>query len=306
VFGSLLKRIGITIAYTLRVCGSPNESISTAHEASMVLQFFFMSKLYVFPLITSSLGCWQLYRLKWKVDMIERIQNHPVEIATFQPLVSAKPPFSRTDFDVNEFELYKLKGNFMDTILIGPRPRASHEPPPESGINPAKAHFQRNIGWIVISKFRTIFGDVLVNRGWLPDSKKSVLEKPIVDEVQKAVTWKEWVGGWTGKNIPTCTEKTIIAQARASEPSSMFVKNDKDWKWIDVDALSNHLNCLPICFEMSSQFAFPKNELDKNIWTRTTKREIKNDHLEYALTWFGLTIAMTMLIRTKGRGRKLF
>jgi surfeit locus 1 family protein len=266
-----------------------------------------MSKLYIFPAVTASLGVWQLYRLQWKTDLIERIRNQPLAIRSFEPKQGNGN--SASDFTVNEFELYKLQGTFAESLLIGPRPRASHEPPTRDD---RALKTERNIGYIVISKFRTAFGDVLINRGWIPDSKKHLMSS--VDENQESATkshsWYSWLFG-NDINVPSSDQTVrVVAQARNSEPKSMFVKNTaNDWKWIDVEALSQQLKTLPFCFEVSAshQEGDSLSKLEENIWTRTTQREIKNDHLEYALTWFGLTAFMTVLIRTRKRsGRKVF
>jgi surfeit locus 1 family protein len=266
-----------------------------------------MSKLYVFPVVTASLGIWQLYRLQWKTDLIQRMRNQPLEIRTFQPKEGGNG-HSAADFHIEEFELYKLQGNYAESILIGPRPRASHEPP-DKDVRALKT--ERNIGYIVISKFRTAFGDILINRGWLPDSKKEMISSGMTSLAAgtHSRSWYSWLFGKDEAHSRSDETVHLIAQARHSEPKSMFVQNSADdWKSIDVQALSEQLKTLPLCFEVSAGHRqHSLSPLDANIWTRTTQREIKNDHLEYALTWFGLTAFMTVLIRTRKRtGRKVF
>ena len=113
--------------------------------------------VYFIILTLLSLGFWQIYRLNWKLDLIEQIENSlkndPVELYNIEKKKYLRIKTSGDiDFD-NQIYLYNLNDNGKPGFEV---------------INPIK------------------IGDenYLMNRGWIPFEKKDLPEINLVDQNQ--------------------------------------------------------------------------------------------------------------------------
>ena len=113
--------------------------------------------VYFIILIILSLGFWQIYRLNWKLDLIEQIENSlkndPVELSNIEKKNYLRIKTSgEIDFD-NQIYLYNLNDAGKPGFGV---------------VNPIK------------------IGDVnyLMNRGWIPFEKKDSPEINLVDQNQ--------------------------------------------------------------------------------------------------------------------------
>ena len=118
-------------------------------------KFLFSAFVYLIILILVSLGFWQLYRLNWKLDLIEQIEkslkNDPVELTN-----SAKKNYLRikTSGEINfdkQIYLYNLN---------------------ESG----------KPGFEVVNPIKINNENYLINRGWIPFEKKELLEINLINQ----------------------------------------------------------------------------------------------------------------------------
>ncbi len=120
-------------------------------------KFLFSVFVYFIILTLLSLGFWQIYRLNWKLDLIEQIENSlkndPVELSNIEKKNYLRIKTSgNIDFD-KQIYLYNLNDAGKPGFEV---------------INPIK------------------IGDenYLVNRGWIPFEKKDLPEINLVDQNQ--------------------------------------------------------------------------------------------------------------------------
>ena len=120
-------------------------------------KFLFSVFVYFIILILISLGFWQIYRLNWKLELIEQIENSlkndPVELSNIEKKNYLRIKTSgNIDFD-KQIYLYNLNDAGKPGFEV---------------INPIK------------------IGDenYLVNRGWIPFEKKDLPEINLVDQNQ--------------------------------------------------------------------------------------------------------------------------
>ncbi len=120
-------------------------------------KFLFSVFVYFIILTLLSLGFWQIYRLNWKLELIEQIENSlkndPVELSNIEKKNYLRIKTSGDiDFD-KQIYLYNLNDSGKPGFEV---------------INPIK------------------IGDenYLVNRGWIPFEKKDLPEINLVDENQ--------------------------------------------------------------------------------------------------------------------------
>jgi len=120
-------------------------------------KFLFSVFVYFIILTLLSLGFWQIYRLNWKLDLIEQIENSlkndPVELSNIEKKNYLRIKTSgEIDFD-NQIYLYNLNDAGKPGFEV---------------INPIK------------------IGDenYLINRGWIPFEKKDLPEINLVNQNQ--------------------------------------------------------------------------------------------------------------------------
>ncbi len=120
-------------------------------------KFLFSVFVYFIILTLLSLGFWQIYRLNWKLELIEQIENSlkndPVELSNIEKKNYLRIKTSGDiDFD-KQIYLYNLN---------------------DAG----------KPGFEVISPIKVGDENYLVNRGWIPFEKKDLLEINLVDQNQ--------------------------------------------------------------------------------------------------------------------------
>ena len=118
-------------------------------------KFLFSVFVYFIILVLISLGSWQLYRLNWKLNLIEEIENslinNPIELSKINKKNFLRIKTSgEIDFD-KQIYLYNLN---------------------ESG----------KPGFEVINPILINNENYLINRGWIPFDKKNQPEIDLIDE----------------------------------------------------------------------------------------------------------------------------
>ena len=118
-------------------------------------KFLFSVFVYFIILTLLSLGFWQIYRLNWKLDLIEQIENSlkndPVELSNIEKKNYLRIKTSG-DIDFNkQIYLYNLNDNGKPGFEV---------------INPIKIGEE----------------NYLMNRGWIPFEKKDLPEINLVDQ----------------------------------------------------------------------------------------------------------------------------
>lgn len=209
-----------------------------------------------------SLGNWQVRRLAWKEDLIARATERPHGPVRDLPPVSAWP---KVDLAEDEYRPFRLTGHFLneDEAHVFTSLSDGHGPYSGPGF------------WIVTPFALADGGTVLVNRGFAPQDREQPAERGETppagtvtlvglmrpDETRGYLTPKDE----PGKNVFYARAVSDIAAAKGlSGPLAPFT--------IDLVAAETPPGGLPQAGE--TRMVFP------------------NNHLQYAITWYGLAIVL--------------
>lgn len=215
-------------------------------------------------LVLLGLGTWQLQRLGWKEGLIaERAARlEAPEIAL--PADLARPA------DL-EYRRVRLAGTFLH----------------ERELHQGGRTRNRRVGFHVVTPLRLDDGrTILVDRGWVPPEAKAPETRPgsrPEGPVEIAAILR--TGGWKGRAV--------------LQPDNDPAGNH--WIWLDLPAMTAGLErpvtalyavALP-GLGASDPEALPK--------PAEVAVAIRNDHLEYALTWYALAVALAVIYVLVGR-----
>ncbi|XP_004347273.1 hypothetical protein CAOG_04526 [Capsaspora owczarzaki ATCC 30864] len=215
----------------------------------------------VLPAITFGLGVWQVQRLKWKEGIVAEMEAK--QQATPQPFDLSLA--QEDTLDQYAYSRFNVKGSFDHEreIYIGPR-RETNAPP------------QSDLGFQVVTAFKMSDTGkwVLINRGWVPREKELPQARPetlIVGEQQ------------------------MTAVLRPIEKKSKFIKLDgsgsKRMIVADIPRMAQILDTEPVMLDVTADnWRFGTLPIPGQ--TRVT---VRNEHMQYALTWFTLTAAMGLM-----------
>jgi len=135
---------------------------------------------------------------------------------------------------------------------------------------------KREMGAHVITPFLRTSGEVvLVNRGWVPEAKRDPQTRP-EGQIQGEVT----ING--------------IAHVPRSTKPSMFTPNNNPekntWYWLDAVTMGRLFNAKPIVIDVLKG----DNGVKLPIGGQTNIK-LRNEHLNYAVTWFTLSVCLSIM-----------
>lgn len=203
--------------------------------------------------LSLTLGVWQLERREWKLDILQRITtNQAAPPMTLDELLSGVPLR-------HEYGRVKVAGTF--------------EPGKEFFL--AARSLKNKVGMQVIVPLKTDDGRiVLFDRGWVPDRNSA-----------------------TQAAAPPTGRVELIGIVRRSQIRARFAPENAPEKnvWFQAD--------VPLMRKLAGAAPDPKLDtffLDADATPNPggfpvggqTRLEIPNDHLQYALTWFLLALAL--------------
>lgn len=209
-------------------------------------------------IILVMLGTWQMQRLEWKTTLIEQLTSRQE-----QPPISLTFPLDPTQIDELKYRITELRGTFL------------HDK--EIHLYTGTIKIKNKRGFYIITPFQLEGSDVVVavNRGWVPNDLKDADTRPesLVEGVQ-----------------------TIRGMLSPSESPTWFTP-DNDyahnvWIWMDLDAMRTYLN-LPV----APLALLQKDSLTDGLYPipPATHVTLRNDHLQYAITWYSLAIALLVI-----------
>ncbi|XP_045509786.1 surfeit locus protein 1 [Colias croceus] len=220
--------------------------------------------LMVIPAGSFGLGCWQVYRLQWKLELIDAMQSK----------TNASPVDMPLDFEElkkMEYRPVKVRGEFLHDkeILIGPRALIesdSHMQRTGSLVSDPK----KNQGWLVVTPFKLAeTGEViLINRGWIPQHmrpKEKRQPSMVTGEIELTGTVRltETRGPFMPKNNP--------------------IKGS--WFYRDLHQMSAYLDCAPVWLDAKGIPDPPEGWPLPN----QTRVNLRNEHMSYLITWYMLS-----------------
>lgn len=155
----------------------------------------------VFALLFGALGVWQVERLRWKLDLIER-----VETRLAQPPIPVPAALDPEQF---EYRRVRVSGIFLhdrETLV--------------------EALTQRGAGYWVMTPLRTDGGTILINRGFVPKGRAAAKPKGQT-QVEGLVRLSEPLGRFLRTNRPAqdqwySRDVEAIAKARGLGPVAPY------------------------------------------------------------------------------------
>lgn len=202
-----------------------------------------------------ALGSWQVERLAWKEGLI-------TEVAA----ANAKAPLSVLPKDAAELE----KLQFRKASL-----RGTWDSKTEFHLTPR--YYRDQFGYWIISPLTLADGRILlVNRGWVPGKKKELAKRP-----ETAVKGKVTVTGL----IRVGPERSYFT------PKSQPEKNI--WFGRDIAQMAdsaNLMNVAPVMLDMVGEQDVTHLPVPSDGTIR-----IRNDHLSYILTWYGIALGILVI-----------
>ncbi|KAB2066788.1 hypothetical protein ES319_A09G183300v1 [Gossypium barbadense] len=267
-----------------------------------------MVKMVSFPSWSYHFRPWNLADFQ-KIEMLDyrqkRLQMEPLKL-------NDMPPSSEI-LDTLEFRRVVCKGvfDYERSIYIGPRSRSI------SGVT--------ENGYYVITPLMpipdnadSVQSPVLVNRGWVPRSWRDKSFEVSQDREKSSSTdvvpvqqnERSWWGMFQSKKqkaveaqAPAITYVEVIGVVRGSEKPSVFVPpndpNSGQWFYVDVPAIA--VACgLPkdtLLIEDINENVNPSNPypVPKDINALIRSSVMPQDHLNYTLTWYSLSAAVTFM-----------
>jgi surfeit locus 1 family protein len=217
-------------------------------------------------IIMLGLGVWQLQRLQWKNDLMDRIAERsaaaPVAYESGLTWEDAK----------DEYKRVRLRGSFVheQELYLAARSR------------------NNNVGFHVVTPFVLTNGmAVLVNRGWVPSERKEPAKRAEGQvkgetEIVAYVRLSQKQGMMQPNNDAAKNVWFYVDVAEMKKAAGVATEGDY---WFEADGAPN-----PGGFPIGGQ-------------TRIT---FPNDHLQYAVTWFifAITLSVIFLIFSYRRGEK--
>jgi surfeit locus 1 family protein len=206
-------------------------------------------------LIMLGFGVWQVERLVWKNDLIERLQTRTAAAPVPLAQLSGKPA-------EDEYRQVRLRGRFDH----------AHE------MHLIARSLNGNTGYQIVTPLVLEDGRaVLVNRGWVPDTRKDPARRAegqvqgTVDVV--GVTRLSQVPGWVTPNNEPQRNIWLYVDVPAMQQAT-GIANWASAYWFAADATPN-----PGGFPLGGQ----------------TQVNLPNDHLQYAFTWFAFAVILAVI-----------
>ena len=219
-----------------------------------------------------SLGVWQVHRLAWKRELIQRVEQRVHADPVDAPGRSQWPLVNRAN---SEYLRVAVHGRFRhdaETLV--------------------QAVTERGGGFWVLTPFETVDGfTVLINRGFVPPPLKDAANRP-QGQIEGGTTvtgllrLSEPGGGYLRTNQPAedrwfSRDVAAIAAARGLTDVAPY--------FIDAEASSPVISGAPV--------------------GGLTVIAFSNNHLQYALTWFALALMLAggagLVLRHEWRSRRL-
>ena len=195
-----------------------------------------------------SLGAWQVQRLQWKRELIERVD---ARIHAPPVPVPSKADWPNVSAPRDEYRRVAVEGRYLP----------AHD-------TRVQAVTERGPGWWLLTPLRTDAGEVvLVNRGFVPND-------------------------WRDDATPAGDRARVIGLLRLSEPRGGFLRRNDPardrWYSRDVAAIARARGL----GEVAPFFVDAERDASGPEWPAggMTVVRFRNQHLQYALTWFALAL----------------
>ncbi len=210
--------------------------------------------------ILLGLGTWQLQRKAWKEGLIAQIQAR----AYGEPgAIVPEPEWGTWRADQDEFRKVRVTGTFLHPLEA-----------PVYGLAPGGQPGMPTQGYYLITPLKLPDGAVvMVNRGFVPTELKDPASRPASQPAG---------------------EVTVTGLVRAPEARNAFTPADDParnlWFARDIQAIARARNLERVAPFLIDADATPQ----PGGWPRggMTPTNLPNNHLQYAVTWYGLALTL--------------
>ena len=209
--------------------------------------------------ILIALGTWQMRRLAWKEDLLQKIETRMHAAPVALPPEAAWPKLEAEDYEYRHVAATGVFEHDKEALIF----RASG---PNEGLSVP--------GYVVMTPLRLASGaHVLVARGFVPEDRKKPETRP-----------QGQVAG----------EVTVTGLLRAPEARNAFTPADDPAKGVwftrDPALITSHFGLArPAPFSIDADATPVPGGWPK---AGVTPVNIPNSHLSYALTWYGLAATL--------------
>ncbi|KAM8802448.1 surfeit locus protein 1 isoform 2-T2 [Rhynchonycteris naso] len=239
---------------------STAEAPATKVEDDSFLQWF----LLLIPVTAFGLGTWQVQRRKWKLKLIADLESR----VTAEPIPLPADPMELRNL---EYRPVQVRGHFDHSKELYMMPRTMVDPAREAGQLSSSV---RSGAYVVTPFHCTDLGIIiLVNRGFVPRKK-----------VNPNTRQKGQIEG----------EVDLVGTVRLTETRKPFVPENNPernhWHYRDLEAMAKFAGTDPIFIDADFKSTVPGGPIGGQ--TRVT---LRNEHMQYILTWYGLCAATSYL-----------
>ncbi|RVE65992.1 hypothetical protein OJAV_G00122240 [Oryzias javanicus] len=250
-----------------RLLGFGRLSSSTAVKADKTEDSFLKWFLLLIPATTFGLGTWQVKRRQWKMGLIDELHR----LTTEEPIPL---PLDPSEVDKLEYRRVRVRGRYDHSKELYIMPRSPVDPEKEAR-EAGSLSSSGETGANVITPFQcTDLGiTILVNRGYVPRQKirpETRMKGQVEDEME------------------------VVGIVRLNENRKPFVPNNdverNHWHYRDLEAMCHVTGAAPIFIDADFGSTIPGGPIGGQ--TRVT---LRNEHMQYIITWYGLCAATTYM-----------
>ncbi|XP_022622175.1 surfeit locus protein 1 [Seriola dumerili] len=263
----LLSRVPLFRRADGRFVNFGRKSSSTAVGAEKGEDSFLKWFLLLIPATTFGLGTWQVKRRQWKMQLIDDLTK----------LTNAEPiplPLDPQELNNLEYRRVRVRGQYDHSKELYILPRSPVDPEKEAR-EAGQLSSSGETGANVITPFHcTDLGiTILVNRGYVPRQK-----------IRPETRMKGQVEG----------EVEVVGVVRLTEIRKPFVPNNdverNRWHYRDLEAMSSVTGAEPVFIDADFGSTIPGGPIGGQ--TRVT---LRNEHMQYIVTWYGLCAATSYM-----------
>ncbi|KAK5901254.1 hypothetical protein CgunFtcFv8_026145 [Champsocephalus gunnari] len=263
----LLPRLPLFKRAEDRLITFGRQSSSTVAEAQRGEDSLLKLLLLLIPATTFGLGTWQVKRRQWKMQLIAELNR----LTTAEPIPL---PLDPHELQSLEYRRVKVRGQFDHSQELYVLPRSPVDPEKEAREAGTLSSSGETGANVVTPFYCTDLGiTILVNRGYVPKRK-----------IRPESRMKGQVEG----------EVEVVGVVRLTEIRKPFVpSNDvqrNQWHYRDLEAMGGVTGAEPVFIDASFESTIPGGPIGGQ--TRIT---LRNEHMQYILTWYGLCAATSYM-----------
>ncbi|XP_038193461.1 surfeit locus protein 1 isoform X2 [Arvicola amphibius] len=246
-----------------RCYSSTAEAAAAKAEDDSFLQWF----LLLIPATAFGLGTWQVQRRKWKLKLIAELESRIMA----EPIPLPADPMELKNL---EYRPVKVRGHFNHSKELYIMPRTKVDPAREAR-DAGRISSSMESGAYVVTPFHCsdLGVTILVNRGFVPKKK---------------------VNPETRQKGQVLGEVDLVGIVRLTETRKPFVPENNPeqnhWHYRDLEAMAKITGADPIFIDADFKSTVPGGPIGGQ--TRVT---LRNEHMQYIITWYGLCAATSYL-----------